>query len=111
MTMVYCRGCGKEIHPEAPHCPHCGAPQANSKTSRPHWMSITAVIVGGLAFLASFDFNPRDKDQIVGIVLFGVVSIVLASIPLYQKKPGQTLSVIALVLACLGLLICFGKLP
>ncbi|MCW5297755.1 hypothetical protein DXT88_06155 [Herbaspirillum lusitanum] len=74
-------------------------------------MSITAVIVGGLAFLASFDFNHRDKDQIVGIVLLGVVSIVLGSISLYQKKPGQTLSVIALVLAGLGLLICFGNLP
>lgn len=27
MNMVFCRGCGKEIHEEAPMCPHCGAPQ------------------------------------------------------------------------------------
>ncbi len=26
--MVYCRGCGKEIHNTAPTCPSCGAPQA-----------------------------------------------------------------------------------
>ena len=25
--MVFCRGCGKEIHESAPTCPHCGAPQ------------------------------------------------------------------------------------
>ena len=25
--MVYCRGCGKEIHETAPTCPSCGAPQ------------------------------------------------------------------------------------
>ncbi|MDE3021801.1 MAG: TM2 domain-containing protein [Pseudomonadota bacterium] len=25
--MVYCRGCGKELHPSAPICPNCGAPQ------------------------------------------------------------------------------------
>lgn len=25
--MVYCRGCGKEIHGTAPTCPMCGAPQ------------------------------------------------------------------------------------
>ncbi|MDH4943895.1 zinc ribbon domain-containing protein [Sulfurimonas sp. C5] len=25
--MVYCRGCGKEIHETAETCPHCGAPQ------------------------------------------------------------------------------------
>lgn len=27
MSMVFCRGCGKEIHESAPACPHCGAPQ------------------------------------------------------------------------------------
>jgi hypothetical protein len=27
MGMVFCRGCGKEIHETAPSCPHCGAPQ------------------------------------------------------------------------------------
>lgn len=25
--MVFCRGCGKEIHETAPTCPSCGAPQ------------------------------------------------------------------------------------
>ncbi len=28
MGMVFCRGCGKEIHDSAPTCPHCGAPQS-----------------------------------------------------------------------------------
>lgn len=27
MAMVFCRGCGREIHDSAPACPHCGAPQ------------------------------------------------------------------------------------
>ncbi len=27
MTMVYCRGCGKQIHETALACPECGAPQ------------------------------------------------------------------------------------
>jgi len=27
MAMVFCRGCGKEIHETAPTCPNCGAPQ------------------------------------------------------------------------------------
>lgn len=26
-SMVFCRGCGKEIHSSARTCPHCGAPQ------------------------------------------------------------------------------------
>ncbi|MGV8891720.1 MAG: hypothetical protein ACOH2K_01970 [Burkholderiaceae bacterium] len=28
MGMVFCRGCGKEIHEAAPTCPHCGALQS-----------------------------------------------------------------------------------
>lgn len=27
MSMVYCRGCGQQIHDSALTCPHCGAPQ------------------------------------------------------------------------------------
>ncbi len=27
MSMVFCRGCGKQIHETAPTCPHCGALQ------------------------------------------------------------------------------------
>jgi len=30
MAMVYCRGCGKEIHETAQTCPHCGAQQGKS---------------------------------------------------------------------------------
>ncbi|MBU9816947.1 zinc-ribbon domain and TM2 domain-containing protein [Rahnella sp. C60] len=26
-SMVFCRGCGKEIHESAKSCPHCGATQ------------------------------------------------------------------------------------
>lgn len=25
--MIYCWGCGKQLHESAPACPHCGAPQ------------------------------------------------------------------------------------
>jgi len=30
MSMVFCRGCGKEIHESARACPHCGAVQKAS---------------------------------------------------------------------------------
>lgn len=35
MGMVFCRGCGKEIHETAPTCPHCGAPQHANAASGP----------------------------------------------------------------------------
>lgn len=34
MTMVFCKGCGKEIHESAPTCPHCGAPQFTGGSSQ-----------------------------------------------------------------------------
>jgi TM2 domain-containing membrane protein YozV len=30
MAMIFCRGCGKEIHETAETCPHCGAPQVST---------------------------------------------------------------------------------
>lgn len=33
MGMVFCRGCGKEIHESAPTCPHCGALQSVKSTT------------------------------------------------------------------------------
>lgn len=111
MSMIFCRGCGKQIHESAPHCPHCGAPQASSTgSSKISWMSIVAIILAGLGFLCSFDFNPRDKDQVTGIVFLTTLGMLLAGTALYQKKPGRTLSIIAVTLSVLGLLICLGNL-
>ncbi len=110
MTMIFCRGCGKQIHESAPHCPQCGALQANNSTSsKVSWMSIVAIILAGFGFLGSFDFNPRDKDQVIGIVFLTVISIALAGISLYQGKPGRNLSIVSITLSVLGLLICFGS--
>lgn len=49
MGMVYCRGCGKEIHDSAVSCPHCGARQrvsgngGRNKTAAALW----AFFLGG----------------------------------------------------------------
>ena len=32
MSMVSCRGCGKEIHESGVSCPHCGAPQSKASS-------------------------------------------------------------------------------
>ncbi|MEQ1531979.1 MAG: hypothetical protein ABL906_00255 [Sideroxydans sp.] len=33
MSMVFCRGCAKQIHETAPVCPQCGAPQFDVPSS------------------------------------------------------------------------------
>jgi TM2 domain-containing membrane protein YozV len=51
MAMVFCRGCGKEIHETAISCPHCGCPQAAAATGNIKSQSVAAVLaafVGGI---------------------------------------------------------------
>lgn len=59
MSMIFCRGCGKEIHETAVTCPHCGAPQFNAsadpvkkndKARKPMWVKVSIVILAYLVF-------------------------------------------------------------
>jgi hypothetical protein len=114
MTMAFCRGCGKEIHESAPLCPHCGASQTAigkppQKSEHPGWMSITSIVIASVALLGSFGLDGNDKDQLVGIALFAVISTVFGAINLQQHKAGKTIAIIAIVLASVALLICLGN--
>jgi len=48
MGMVFCRGCGKEIHETALTCPHCGAPQGVAKTNSSR--NIVVLILVGIGW-------------------------------------------------------------
>ena len=47
--MVFCRGCGKEIHGSAQACPHCGATQGLSAQGKKSRISaaLFAAFLGG----------------------------------------------------------------
>jgi len=51
MAMVFCRGCGKEIHETAPSCPHCGALQGDVKVS---WSGVVPDGIKGWSWGAFF---------------------------------------------------------
>lgn len=105
MGMVFCRGCGKEIHESAPFCPLCGAPQAvapaieGRSTVKLVGMAILWWVVFwfGSLFLAGAiagAFNPEDAHAA-------------------GARVGQTLSAPLLFLSLLLsiVLTVFGKLP
>ena len=47
--MVFCRGCGKEIHATAKACPHCGATyRAPGKGKSKVTAGVLALFLGGL---------------------------------------------------------------
>ena len=52
MGMIYCYGCGKEIHSDALSCPNCGAPRKGAASggavSRRTTAALFAILLGGL---------------------------------------------------------------
>ncbi|MEQ9872759.1 MULTISPECIES: TM2 domain-containing protein [Pectobacterium] len=48
-SMVFCRGCGKQIHSTAKACPQCGATQASGKGEKSRISAaLFAAFLGGL---------------------------------------------------------------
>lgn len=110
MNIAFCRGCGKEIHASAPSCPQCGAPQQSpSLTGHVPWLAISSAVLAGITFLGSLDINPYDKDEILGLIIFGILSLIFAAITLHQKKPGKNIAIGAFIFAMLGFLIAIGS--
>ncbi len=90
MNMVYCRGCGKQIHETAPTCPDCGATQKPSLTGAAEMQAGSAPV--GMASAAD---SLNKKLHIVMVVAAGLGVLLL-----------YTTSVFALIGAAAG--VCFG---
>ncbi|TPV22423.1 DUF805 domain-containing protein [Pantoea anthophila] len=84
--MVFCRGCGKEIHVTAKACPQCGAPQTNQQivTSENTGGAINQWYLGVLKKYAVFTGRARRKEywmftlfNILIAFLLGIVETVI----------------------------------
>ena len=110
MTMVFCRGCGKDLHETAPTCPHCGFVQiAQVKSSGSPWMSITSFILTILCFLNWFNLPDWDNDMENGLWMFSITSLVLGALSTQQKRKYKVLSIISMVVAVLTMFILIGR--
>jgi hypothetical protein len=129
MGMVFCRGCGKEIHDTAPVCPLCGAPQdsisgrkgiqksspatMNKANDGPIWMSVTSMIIGSLCLLGSIAFSQdaqMDIDGIKGCLTVTVAGLVLGSISLSKQPSGKKMAIAGIVLSAISILSLIGML-
>ena len=114
--MVYCRGCGKEIHETAPTCPHCGFVQLLLKTTNENvvtdsiWMSITSFVCAVISFLNWFEIKNWTEDIKLGLWMFSIVSIIFAIATLQQKRKGVVLAGLSLTVSVITILILIGKI-
>jgi Tfp pilus assembly major pilin PilA len=76
MSMVYCRGCGKEIHESAPTCPHCGAPQKAPSTEKNIPDGVRGWSWG--AFLLNWIWAIGNKTWIGLLALIPYVGLIMA---------------------------------
>lgn len=111
--MVFCRGCGKEIHETARSCPRCGATQLVSAdkcgAAGTLWLPVPALIMGILAVLALFDESSWDKDTYIGMAVLTITAIVLAGCSLAAQTRGRGMAITAIVLGVIGLLGLIGE--
>lgn len=81
MGMVFCRGCGKEIHETATTCPSCGAPQSGTKPET------------GKVTYSSYSQVPWFRKSwfiVVGFLVFAPATLYsLFSGDIYYEKKGQ----------------------
>lgn len=114
MAMVFCTGCGKEIHETAPMCPHCGFRFGDSSLapapSTSIWMAVVSSAFALLNVLNWFNFDKwnKDEDLLNGILLGSIASLILSSISLAQKRKGKVLNIISLVVAGVTVLSVMG---
>lgn len=113
MTMVFCRGCAKEIHETAPTCPQCGASQflqapTSAATEVSPWMGIVSLILGILCVLSLFDISDWDSDTVAGLSVFAIASLVLGIISIAQRQPGSNMGIAGVVMSGISLFVFIG---
>lgn len=110
MTMVFCRGCGKELHESAPACPHCGfIQQMEIKTKGSAWMAIIAFSLAVLCFLNWFNLPYWNASMKSGLWMTSILSLIFGIVSLQQKRKLRTLSIISVIIVSLTILILIGK--
>lgn len=123
MSMVFCRGCGHQIHESAPACPKCGAPQSSLKSTTAaagqmieglsdSWKNKFILIekAGGVKLpnIKKLTFGERSKiiTNIFGF-LFGPIYYIIKG----MWKKAITLTLIsAIIVFCISIIaVMFGK--
>ena len=113
MTMVFCRGCGKELHETALTCPHCGFVQLiqNEISKASLWMPSITGVLATLCLLNWLNLPDWDKDLSNGLWIFSVLTIVFGTLTIQQKRKrkGKIVAIISIAIAIITMLILISR--
>jgi TM2 domain-containing membrane protein YozV len=104
--MVFCRGCGKEIHNSAPTCPNCGAVQVVAQQAvQPVGVSDKRILP---AFLLCFLFGVFGAHRFYvgkvgtgiaqlftlgGLGIWALVDLILILLASFEDKAGNKITI------------------
>ena len=98
MGMVFCRGCGKEIHETAPTCPHCGFVQGSIQNN--------GIAVGNISNMVN-EVHPESNNP---FTWFAVVMKKYATFGGRSRRKEYWYSVLAVWLISFLIGFCLGIL-
>ena len=116
--MIFCTGCGKQIHETAPACPHCGKPQQavgglhrekSDAKAGGTWAGVASLVLGIVCVLAMFDDSSWDSDTVAGLAMFSVIGLVLGVMAFKISQKGRGVAIAGIVMASIGLLSAIGQ--
>lgn len=112
--MIFCRGCGKQMHHSALSCPHCGAPQQQVTQVREEKSSNWAIgsFVSAILLILAAMTEPTgtwSSDAVVGGIVLGIVPVGLGAIALSKKQDGQWMAITGLILGVFIVLVAIGS--
>jgi len=116
MGMVFCRGCGTEIHDTAVSCPKCGAKQqvgkqTNAGETGSLWPSITSLVIGIICLLAMADDTTAwDEDMLVALIGLGLLGFGFGAYSIANQNQGKGMAITGVILGLLSALIGIGNL-
>ena len=115
MNMVFCHGCGKEIHESAATCPQCGAAQNISKIQDQntyHWSSITSFVTGIVVVLMVLTESSGkwDSNTVAGGLFFGAIPTIFGGVSISNSYAGRWMAITGLILGILVLLVSLGSM-
>ena len=114
--MIFCHGCGKQIHESAPNCPQCGAAQKFKSEIRNqhayHWSSVVSLVTGVVVILMLLTESSGkwDSDTVIGGLFLGAVPILFGGISLSRTHAGRWMAITGVVLGVFVVLVSIGSI-
>jgi ribosomal protein L37E len=111
MSMVYCRGCGKQIHETADRCPHCGYRQAIGSLSGFSWSAALTITASVICVINWLIYPSWTIDHVVGNALFGLLGLVSAVFWYRRTIQYRVASILCVGVSLITLILSLGFTP